>query len=105
MDLDNKSIEYYDSFANDIPADVLGELREFLNQHNPTRELLKLKVNKVIDQGVNSTNCGWFCCKFLIDRFGGKDWKRATGYDDHVQGEAAIERFKKQHGGAYTTFI
>ena len=105
MDLDNKSVEYYNSFADDIPADVLQKLKEFLNEHNPTRELLKLKVNKVIDQDAKSSNCGWFCCKFLIDRFRGKKWIEASGFDRHVQGEEAIAKFKKQHGGSYDIYI
>ena len=105
MDLDNKSMEYYNSFGDDIPTDVLESLKSFLDEHNPTRDLLKLKVNKVIDQDVNSSNCGWFCCKFLIDRFRGKPWIEASGFDNHIKGEESVTKFKQQHGGSYSIYI
>jgi hypothetical protein len=61
MDLDRHTIEYYNSFADDIPSDILDELKTFIDKNNPTRQYLKLKVNRVVDQDANSINCGWFC--------------------------------------------
>src|SRR5689334_3328754 len=63
--------------------------------------ILKVKENKVVHQSDSTSNCGWFCCKFLIDRFRGKSFADATGYDDRVKishikhDEAEIERLKK----------
>ena len=98
IDIDGHSIEYYNSFADDIPADVLISIKQFVATHNVTKYYLKLKVNHVIDQDANSSNCGWFACKFIIDRFRNKPWRECTKYDEHVKGEAAIAAFKKKHG-------
>jgi hypothetical protein len=98
MDLDRHTIEYYNSFGDDIPADVLVSVKEFLAKNNPTKQYLKLKVNRIVDQDAKSGNCGWFCCKFIIDRFRGRPWRECTKFDDHVHGEEAIMRWKKEHG-------
>jgi hypothetical protein len=64
-----------------------------------------MKVNRIIDQDANSTNCGWFACRFIIDRFRGKPWREVTKFDESVKGETAVERFKKQHGGGFSEYI
>ena len=56
---------------------------------------LKFKENKIVQQDDNSSNCGYFATKFLIDRFRGKPFAEASGYDDHIKGEKDIEKFKK----------
>jgi hypothetical protein len=43
--------------------------------------------------------------RFLIDRFRGKNFRECTKFDDHVKGEANIERWKEQHGGAFMTYL
>lgn len=101
MDLDNKTIEYYDSFAEDIPDDILRPLKVFIDTHRPDSGYLKLKTNHIIDQDARTSNCGWFCCKFIIDRFRGKSWRECTKYDDHIRGEKDILKFKK----TYDTYI
>ena len=50
-------------------------------------------------QNDDSENCGWFCCRFLIDRFRGQSFASATGYDEKVKdlsksNEKEIERLK-----------
>ena len=61
--------------------------------------ILKLKENRVISQKDTSSNCGFFCMKFLIDRFRGKSFSEATGYDEQMKVNHAkhdeIERLKK----------
>ncbi|MGH7239609.1 MAG: Ulp1 family isopeptidase, partial [Candidatus Saccharimonadales bacterium] len=105
MDLDKHTIEYYNSFGDDIPSDILVRLKNFLAVNNPTKQYLKLKVNRIVDQDANTSNCGWFCCKFIIDRFRGKPWRECTKFDDHVRGEEAIAKFKAQHGGSYNVYL
>ena len=61
MDLDGHTIEYFDSFGDDIPDDLLKELKLFIEQHNPTKEYLKLKVNRVVDQDANSSQLRVLC--------------------------------------------
>ena len=63
--------------------------------------VLKVKENKVIHQDDDSSNCGYFAAKFLIDRFRGKSFADASGYDDRMKinhinhDEKEIERLKK----------
>ena len=96
-DLDDKSVEYYDSFGNDIPNDILVPLKNFIDGNNLSSGYLKLKVNRIVDQSATSDNCGWFCCKFLIDRMRGKSFRDVTKFDEHVKGEAEIAAFKAKH--------
>ena len=105
MDLDRHTIEYYDSFGNDIPTTILDDLKKFLADNNPTKQYLKLKVNRIVDQDVKSSNCGWFCCMFIQDRFRGRPWREVTKYDDHVKGEEAVAKWKAQHGAGYNVYL
>ena len=69
MDLDNTSVEYYNSFADDIPGDVLQKLKEFLNEHNgrftPVTLCCALQnagifVNHLLSLKNSRCNCGLF---------------------------------------------
>ena len=80
----SNSLEFYDSFGRSIPPDVLQDCKLILKMLKP-HTILKLKENRVIVQADNSTNCGYFCMRFLMDRFRGKSFASATGYDDKVK--------------------
>jgi len=62
-----------------MPPDIQQDCKLILKMLKPSTGL-KLKENRVIAQSDNSSNCGFFCCRFLMDRFRGKSF--ATGYDD-----------------------
>ena len=47
--------------------------------------ILKLKENKVVQNSDKSSNCGYFCMRFLIDRFRNQSFASATGYDDRIK--------------------
>ena len=104
ISLDDQTVEYYDSFAEDIPKDSLVGLKDIVGRVS-TPGLLKMKVNRIADQDANSINCGWFACRFIIDRFRGRPFKEVTKFDDSVKGEAAEEKFKKQYGGGFSEYI
>ena len=104
ISLDDQTVEYYDSFAEDIPKDSLVGLKDIVGRVS-TPGLLKMKVNRIVDQDANSTNCGWFACKFIIDRFRGKKFKEVTKFDDSIKGEVEVEKLKKQHGGGFSEYI
>lgn len=96
----SNSLEFYDSFGRSIPPDVLQDCKLILKMLKPST-VLKLKENRVIAQSDNSSNCGFFCCRFLMDRFRGKSFAAATGYDDKVKineinkNEKEIEKLKQ----------
>jgi len=96
----SNSLEWFDSFARPMPADIREDCKLILKCLKP-ETILKLKENRIVHQSDDSSNCGYFCCRFLIDRFRGKSFSEASGYDDHVkidhskQDEKEIERLKQ----------
>ena len=54
-----------------------------------------------------TSNCGYFCCQFLIDRFRGKSFAEASGFDDRIKindsehREKEIEKLKNQKPFSY----
>ena len=110
LDLDGHTIEYYDSLADPLPTDVKASLKKFLDKYGPHRELLKYKENRVADQQATTATCGWFACRFLIDRFRGRSFSAVTHFDDSIKqeaikGEAAVQKFKAQHGGSFNSYM
>ena len=95
----SNSIEWFDSFARPIPKDTLEDLKLVIKCLKPVT-ILKLKENKVVQQSDKSSNCGYFCMRFLIDRFRNQSFASATGYDDRIKinhinkDEKEIERLK-----------
>ena len=102
----SNSIEWFDSFARPIPADVLEDLKLVEKCLKPSN-ILKLKENRIIKQSDESSNCRWFCVSFLIDRYRGKSFSEATGYDDKIKiddskhSEKEIEILKHQKPFSY----
>jgi hypothetical protein len=70
------SVEYYNSFADPIPEDVLKDIKLLVEKLKPST-YLKFKENKVKQQAESSTNCGYFAMRFIIDRFRGKSFAEA----------------------------
>ena len=90
------SIEFYDSFADKPSKTIMQDIIDINNKLEP-QEYLKLKVNTIKEQSATSSNCGFFCMKFLMDRFRGRPFKDTTKIISNVQqGEAAIEKFNEQ---------
>ena len=95
----SNSLEWYDSFGRGIPSDILEDCKLILKILKPST-LLKVKENRVIHQSDDTSNCGYFCMRFLIDRLRGKSFSESSGYDDKVKidkinkNEKEIERLK-----------
>lgn len=102
----SKSIEWFDSFGREIPADILKDIKLIVDILKPNT-LLKLKVNRVVQQSDDTSNCGYFALRFLIDRLRGKSFSEATGYDEKMKhyaiekNEKEIERLKLQPPFSY----
>jgi hypothetical protein len=99
--LHDKSIEYYDSFADKCPEDIQKALKGIVDRMK-TKAMLKFKTSSVVNQDVNSSNCGYFACRFLQERYAGVPFWRATGYVPEkkikrsVKGEEEVEAWKKK---------
>jgi hypothetical protein len=94
----SNSIEYFNSLADQPTRPILEELRRIVGMLRPQARM-KFKVNKIADQMFNSSNCGYFAAKFLIDRFNGVPFAEASGYNSRAPaGEARIEEWKASLG-------
>jgi hypothetical protein len=94
----DNSIEYYNSLADQPTRKIFEDLKEVAHMAHPTEHLL-FKLNKIADQSDTSSNCGYFASKFLIDRFNGRSFAEASGYNHHYPvGERNIEKWKRQLG-------
>ena len=57
----------------------------------------------MVEHQGESSNCGWFSIRFLIDRYTGKSFAESTGFTKLKDklGEAKIERFKRAYPFSY----
>jgi hypothetical protein len=93
----SNSIEYYDPLSDPILPSIqegIKHLAERLNAHT----YLKLKENKIKNQSDKSSNCGFFCVKFILDRMRGVPWVESSGFSNVKQGEGSIENMKADYG-------
>lgn len=96
----DKEIDFYDSYADPIDPKLMKDIKLISDKLNSS-SYLKFKENKIKEQSINSSNCGFFCISFLLDRLRGKKFKDITHFSDVINGEAKINRFKEQHGFGY----
>lgn len=89
--VNDKSIEWYDSLAGDIPNYAMKQIKVLIDKLDPPT-YLKLKVNKIKNQRSDSSTCGYFAMGFIIDRLKGKKFKDVSGYSDANQGEKNIKK-------------
>lgn len=93
-------VDFFDSYGDPIDSRLRSDLADLAQRLN-AGTYLKFKQNHIQYQNDRSSNCGWFAVKFLMDRFRGRPFSEASGWDDSVRGEANIERFKAQYGGNF----
>jgi Ulp1 family protease len=78
IDPQSASVEYFDSFGRDPDKHVMKQLKDLVDSLN-LKYLYKLKINKVKHQTDNSNLCGFHSMKFLINRFKGVPFSKASG--------------------------
>ena len=106
-------INFFDSYGDDPDPRIDKGIQAVANKLN-CKNYLKYKINSVCWQGnktgtkKESSNCGYFAIKFLIDRLRGKSFAESSGFDASKVGEHNIEKFKdgegirkEQIGGAF----
>lgn len=86
IDLDrDKSVEVYDSFAENPPKKIEESLLKFIRDRKPL-SLIKYKVNSVINQRSNSQKCGLYAIQFLYNRLIlHKSFSFSTGFDTQIR--------------------
>ena len=94
----SNSIEYYNSLADQPTRSILNSLRGIVYFLRP-KKMMNFKVNKIADQNEDSSNCGYFAAKFLMDRFHDIPFAKASGYSAQSNvGERRIEEWKYLNG-------
>ena len=93
--VDDKEIDYFDSFAEEPDELLLSELKKMLQAHK-LDIYLKFKVNRVKHQAENSNLCGFHAMKFLMDRFAGKPFIDASGWSAVRKGEAEAKNLMQK---------
>lgn len=93
--VDDKEIDYFDSFAEEPDELLLSELKKMLQAHK-LDIYLKFKVNRVKHQAENSNLCGFHAMKFLMDRFAGKPFVDASGWSAVRKGEAEAKNLMQK---------
>jgi D-lyxose ketol-isomerase len=58
---------------------------------------IKIKINNIQQQDINSSNCGWFSMYFLIMRFNNYTFKYITKFNDVKEDEKHIELLKDKY--------
>ena len=95
--VDDMSIEYYDSFAQPPTKQFMRQIKQLVDRLN-INVYLKFKVNGIIDQNVNTSNCGFFAMDFLSKRFNDVPFREVTKFDNSVKGERGIQAIKENFG-------
>jgi hypothetical protein len=98
--IDKNSIMYYDSFGNDPSENFMKSLKKIVKKLDP-ETYLKMKINKIPMQRLNSSECGYYTCYFLEQLYKGHPFKEITGYKakkEILKSERKIKKFKKELG-------
>ena len=90
-----KTIEYHDSFGDPPPRDILPSLKRLAAKISP-HSTQQFKINRIVQQRANSTNCGYHSAKWLYDRFNGMSFKDSTGYSDVLNSERAVRGYMSE---------
>lgn len=92
----SNSIEFYDSYGDEPSKKLMADLNR-INIKLRAVKPIQVKINRIRHQNDKSSNCGEFCCKFLIDRLNGVPFSKATGFDDSAKREKDIEKWKRKY--------
>lgn len=90
-------LNYYDPYGDSPKNKELIRMFKDLFDDLDIDAYVKVKVNKVKQQSVNSANCGWFSIKFLLSRFADIPFKQATNYKKISDSEKDITEIKKHY--------
>ena len=76
---DERSVEYFDSFGKDPPANISRGIKKFVDKMNTPTKLL-MKINKVKHQFEDTASCGLHAINFLEKRIKGISFAEASGF-------------------------
>ena len=86
----DREIDFYDSFGRNPDPKLMPDIHALVKKLQLPYHL-KFKINKIEEQDASSENCGYYCIRFLVDRFRGDNFKKATGFPHD---EKQLEQWK-----------
>lgn len=89
------TVEYVDSFGRDPPKEIKDDLLR-IPKKLEADEHLKLKVNGVKKQDPKSVSCGFHAVNFLMNRFRGHPFSKATGFKSIDKNEKHMDDLKRK---------
>ncbi len=84
------SLEYYDSEALPPTKDFIIRIKKLINEISPN--MLKFKINRVMDQKPGTNYCGYHAMRFLDDRFNGIPYELTTRFNKPIKDESTAGR-------------
>lgn len=87
-----KHIEIFDSLAEMSPLRPV-QLQGMINTlRKKYKHPVQVKLNNVRDQRSNSSTCGYFSAKFILDRNKGDNFKKASGWSSISKAEQEVRK-------------
>jgi len=89
-------LEYYDPFAEPPKNIIIKSFKDLILKFN-IEVFVKFKINKIQQQNIKTSNCGWFSMYFLIMRYNNYTFKYITKFKNIKQDELNIEQLKDKY--------
>lgn len=89
-------LEYYDPFGDPPKFNIIKSFKDLILKLN-IEVFVKFKINKIQQQDIKTSNCGWFSMYFLIMRFNNYSFKYITKFKDVKRDEKNIEELKNKY--------
>lgn len=91
----SNTVEYYDPLADNPSERFNKDIMKVVQKLQPY-QFMQFKINRIQRQKNTTDTCGWHSIKFILDRENGKKFKECTGYNDAIDGEKDIKKFKEK---------
>jgi hypothetical protein len=89
-------LEYYDPFGEPPKNIIIKSFKDLILKFN-IEVFVKFKINKIQQQDIKTSNCGWFTMYFLIMRYNNYTFKYITKFKDTNKDEQNIEQLKDKY--------
>ena len=97
IDRKNNMLMYYNPLGFDPVKNFVKNIKPYLIKIGMKHP--QFKINKIRNQALNSSNCGYFAMKWLMKMYKGESFKEASGYNHFMliqKSEKDIRRFKNK---------
>jgi len=89
-------LEYYNPFGEPPKSIIIKSFKDLILKLN-IEVFVKFKINRVQQQNIKTSNCGWFSMYYLIMRYNNYTFKYITKFKSVKQEEQNIEQLKDKY--------